>query len=259
MAGSRWPYGCPTARPGWGRAGQAEFTPERPIEDDTVFSIASVTKTFIAALILQLVDEGRLDLDEPFGATSGCAASKDSATIRQLLSHTSGIYNYFENPRYQRISPGLAAPGLRPACSRVSTAGRTTRSWRSSRPGYCKPGECYHYSNTNYVILGKSRRGRRRCPAARAAARALLRAAGHGGHRLPACRAAHRRTRRTVTGTRRPATSDHTRDARVVPFMAAASVADAAGAIASTAHDLTIWARCALRWRVALAEPRSRR
>jgi len=41
-----------------GTAGQAEFLPDRPITEDTQFSIASVTKTFVAALILQLVDEG---------------------------------------------------------------------------------------------------------------------------------------------------------------------------------------------------------
>ena len=137
-----------------GVAGHAEFSPSRTIKPDTVFSIASVSKTFVAALILQLADEGKLSLDDPFGDYAPAIPGGKSVTIRQLLSHTSGIYDYFENPRYLRISGAWF--------DQPDSTGLASRDHRWTfdeimmlvRSPYCRPGRCYHYSNTNYVILG---------------------------------------------------------------------------------------------------------
>ena len=161
-----------------GVAGHAEFSPSRTIKPDTVFSIASVSKTFVAALILQLADEGKLSLDDSFGDYAPEVPGGKGVTIRQLLSHTSGIYDYFENPRYLRISgawfdqpdaTGLASRDHRWTFDEIM---------RLVRSPYCRPGRCYHYSNTNYVILGArgERRWRRAPPGA--PARSLLRPAG---------------------------------------------------------------------------------
>ena len=224
-----------------GSAGKAEFEPERAIEDDTVFAIASITKTFIAALILRLAEEGKLDLDEPFGRYFRDAPRKDSTTIRQLLSHTSGIYDYFGNPRYLRTSRAWLRP--------VSAPGLLSREHRWTyeeimdlvKAGYCKPGECYRYANTNYVILGRVAETVGGAPLHEQLRDRFFEPLGlkdtvYQPAEQPPADAAHGHW---DYGT---GYSDHTRDARVVPFMAAVSVADAAGAIASTARDLSVWA-----------------
>ena len=224
-----------------GSAGEAEFAPPRPIGDDTVFSVASVTKTFIAALILTLAEEGRLDLDLPFGTYWPDAPRKDSVTVRQLLSHTSGIYNYFEHPRYLAISRAWLrtdpAPGL------LSRDHRWTYEDIMSlvKTGYCPAGACYHYSNTNYVILGRIAEVVGGAPVHEQLRERFFEPLGmrdtvYQPAETPPPDAAHGHWDYGV------GYSDHTRDARLRPFMAAVTAADAAGAIASTARDLSVWA-----------------
>ena len=65
--GSRRRYACPPARPGWARRARPSSAPIAHRGRHGQFAIASVTKTFVAALILQLAEEGKVDLDEPFG------------------------------------------------------------------------------------------------------------------------------------------------------------------------------------------------
>ena len=109
------------------------------------------------------------------------------------------------------------------------------------KPGYCKPGECYRYSNTNYVILGKVAEAVGGAPIHEQLRERFFGPLGMGDTvyqpaERPGADAAHGHW--IGSG----GYNDHTRGARVVPFMAAVSVADAAGAIASTAGDLTRWA-----------------
>src|ERR1700759_1323225 len=82
-------------------------------DGDTQYRIGSLTKTFIAVLVMRLRDEGRLDLADPVGtyldaAPSGPAAS---ATIAQLLSHTAGLPSETPGPWWER-SPGDLRPAL---------------------------------------------------------------------------------------------------------------------------------------------------
>jgi D-alanyl-D-alanine carboxypeptidase len=241
VAGMQVAVRLPDGQTWLGTSGQAEFLPHRPVEDDTVFAIASITKTFIATLILQLAEEGKLDLDEPFGRYEPAAPRQDSVTIRQLLSHTSGIYNYFENPRYARISRAwlraTSAPGL------LSREHRWTYEEIMDlvKTGYCKAGECYHYSNTNYVILGRVAEVVGGAPLHEQLRSRFFEPLGmtdtvYQPAELPPLDAAHGHW---DYGS---GYSDHTRDARLLPFEAALTVAHAAGAIASTARDLSIWA-----------------
>lgn len=225
-----------------GVAGHAEFTPDRKIEPDTVFSIASVTKTFVAALILRLAEEGKLSLGEPFGRYAPGAPRGKTVTIRQLLSHTSGIYDYFENPRYLRIS-GVWA-GRAPSTGLESRGHRWTyrEIMNLVESGYCSPGSCYHYSNTNYVILGRVAVAAGGAPLHQLLRERFFDPLGmkdtvYQPAELPPNDAAHGHWPRPGGGH-----IDHTRSARVIPFMAAVSAADAAGAIASTASDLVTWA-----------------
>jgi D-alanyl-D-alanine carboxypeptidase len=226
-----------------GHAGQAEFEPiRRPIEDDTVFAIASVSKTFIAALILQLAEEGKLELDVPFGRYFRDAPRKDSATIRQLLSHTSGIYDYFANPRYLfRYSRAWLRTAPQPGLLAREHAWTYDEIMGLVKNAYCRPGTCYHYSNTNYIILGRIAEAVGGAPLDRQLRQRFFRPLGlddtyYQPADVPPADAAHGHW---------PAGNgyvDHTRDDPLRPFTAAVTAAGAAGAIASTARDLSVWA-----------------
>jgi D-alanyl-D-alanine carboxypeptidase len=240
VAGIQAAVRLPSGQTWLGTAGKAEFLPDRAMEDDTSMAIASVTKTFIAALVLQLAEEGAIDLDVPFGTYFADAPKSKTATTRQLLSHTSGIYNYFENPRY-----GKAAD----AWLQSAPSGLNSREHRWTyddimdlvKPGYCKPGKCYHYSNTNFVILGQIAEAVGGGPLHKQLRQRFFEPLGMQDtvfqpEERPPADAAHGHW---FLGA---GYIDHTRGSRYVPFMAAVSVADAAGAIASTAADLSIWA-----------------
>src|SRR5438093_13297635 len=71
-------------------AGIADLSTGAAMKAEHRFRIASVTKLFVAAVVLQLVDEGALALDDEVGLIAG------GVTVRQLLNHTSGLPNYAE-------------------------------------------------------------------------------------------------------------------------------------------------------------------
>ena len=72
--------------------GLADVEARRPITPDSVFRLGSITKQFTAAVILQLVQEGRISLDDPVSRfLPDYPGPGASATVRQLLNHTSGI------------------------------------------------------------------------------------------------------------------------------------------------------------------------
>jgi D-alanyl-D-alanine carboxypeptidase len=116
----------------------------RDVEIYTPFAVASLTKTFMAALVLQLRDEGKLWLGTPISRWLPSWPKANKITVKMLLNHRSGIRDYFAHPRYERKVFG------RPK-HRWTT--REILSLVGSR--VCAPGKCYHYSNTNYVLLNK--------------------------------------------------------------------------------------------------------
>jgi D-alanyl-D-alanine carboxypeptidase len=70
---------------------------------DDRFRVGSVTKTFTATLVLQLVAEGELRLDDTVERwLPGLLPDGDRITIRQLLNHTSGLFNYTDSPSFGR-------------------------------------------------------------------------------------------------------------------------------------------------------------
>ena len=99
------------------------------------FRVGSVTKTFVANVTLQLVAEGRLKLDQPVPEAGG-------APLRTLLNHTSGVFNHTEDP--QVFEQGFLKQWQPRELIAISRA----------HPPYFAPGAGFHYSNTNYVILG---------------------------------------------------------------------------------------------------------
>ena len=240
IAGLQVAVRTPDGRTWASAAGVAEYGPDRPLREHTQMAIASVTKTFVAALILQLAEEGKIDLDATFGSYFRDAPRKDTVTIRQLLSHRSGIYNIWANPRYGQITEAW--------WKRPNASGLRSRSHRWTyeemmdlvKSGLFKPGEDYSYSNTNYVILGKVAEAVEGKPLAAQLRRRFFEPLGlddtiYQPAQRPRADAAHGHW---AWGSGH---LDHTRDADYIPFLAAVTVADAAGAMASTASDLARW------------------
>jgi D-alanyl-D-alanine carboxypeptidase len=81
------------------RAGTAQMRSGRPVPGNSYIRIGSNTKTFVAAVLLQLVAEGRVSLDDMVakwlpGVVSGNGNDGAAITIRELLQHTSGLYDF---------------------------------------------------------------------------------------------------------------------------------------------------------------------
>ena len=118
----------------------------RPVNVDSSFRIASISKVVTAETVLELVDQGLLQLDEPIvgrvADNIGLILADDRArniTIRQLLSHTSGISNFlqifFEAGSYDQM-------GMMKEALSVQLAS--------------EPGSTFKYGNVSYVLLGKA-------------------------------------------------------------------------------------------------------
>lgn len=119
-----------------GAAGTVDGRSDGPrVTTDTQYRIGSITKTFVAVLVMQLRDEGRLDLSEPFGRHVP-GTGIDTVTIAQLLSHTAGLAAETDGLWWER------------------TPGRTWDELLGSLVLRHRPGVRFHYSNTGYAALG---------------------------------------------------------------------------------------------------------
>ena len=135
-----WPDGTTWT----GVSGLANLATKAPVVPGTAFSIGSITKTFMAALILQLQQEQRLSLNDRVLKWLPHAKVLKGDTIHELLDQTSGLYDFFANPR---IDTAILA--------NKKAHWTAARALRYVRGPYCNPGKCWHYSNSNYVILGQ--------------------------------------------------------------------------------------------------------
>jgi len=127
-------------------SGVREVATGKPIRTNDRFRIGSITKSFVSTVVLQLAGEHRLRLSDtverwlPKAVPSG-----SSITVRQLLNHTSGLYDYTEDPRL--LEPYADEAGY-------FWAPRDLLALANSHPPLFKPGSNWSYSNTNYVLLG---------------------------------------------------------------------------------------------------------
>jgi CubicO group peptidase (beta-lactamase class C family) len=121
--------------------GVGDITARTPATTETRFRIASVTKMFTAVAVMQLVEAGRVRLDEPLATYLPDAPHAAEVTIRQLLTHTSGLWNYGDDA----FATGRVATPTTPRAIIASLA---------QRPLDHKPGAAFSYSNTGYVLLG---------------------------------------------------------------------------------------------------------
>ncbi|MFJ2740840.1 serine hydrolase domain-containing protein [Streptomyces sp. NPDC087440] len=111
------------------------------------FRIGSVSKTFSSVVLLQLVDEGRLELDAPVNRYLPGLLPDDRITVRHLLTHRSGLADYTDD-MFARTVPGFEA-----VRNRVFTQ-RELVGLSLALPRTTEPGAAYRYSNTNFVVVG---------------------------------------------------------------------------------------------------------
>ncbi|KIA72474.1 D-alanyl-D-alanine carboxypeptidase [Arthrobacter sp. MWB30] len=134
------PEGTLTASYGTGTRGA-----ERPVSMEDHIRVGSVTKTWTTTVVLQLVQEGKLALGDPVSKYRPDVPNGDGITLEQLLTMRSGLFNYTETlelnsamdkePRREWKPEELLALGF-------------------AHPPYFAPGQGFHYSNTNTVLLG---------------------------------------------------------------------------------------------------------
>jgi D-alanyl-D-alanine carboxypeptidase len=164
--------------------------PKRAMADDMAFRIASITKMFIAQVIVMLEEEGKLSASDtvekwlPGALTGRNAANADKITIGMLLSHTSGLYSYVTTdagllygngadlglPMNRFVMDMGRTPWIRSADPQVDEVLRFVNDFEppvtlttpsgtvignpyGTNP-YFAPGAGFHYSNTNYYLLG---------------------------------------------------------------------------------------------------------
>jgi D-alanyl-D-alanine carboxypeptidase len=118
--------------------------PPRPVQ---AFRVASQTKVFVSTIVLQLVAKGRVGLDTPVGRyLPGLLPDGDRITVRQLLNHTSGLYD----PQVEVYQTLQDIYDLRLA----HWTPRQVVALAVAHDLLFPPGTAFSYSNTNYVVAG---------------------------------------------------------------------------------------------------------
>ncbi|CAM5246508.1 serine hydrolase domain-containing protein [Streptomyces narbonensis] len=122
---------------------------------DDRYRVGSITKTFVATVLLQLQAEGRIDLNDPVekwlpGVVQGNGHDGRKITVRQLLNHTSGVYSVTSDPGFQEKVFG---PGFLEHRYDRWTPRQLVDIAMTHEPDFT-PGTAWNYSNTNYVLAG---------------------------------------------------------------------------------------------------------
>lgn len=133
-----------------GSSGVAELGTERAVPARGQFRVGSVTKTFVATVVLQLAGEGRLRLDDTVDSwLPGAVPDGDRITLRHLLNHTSGLYDF------KKTLPMPPNPEFLDDRWRTWTATEQVERAVANPPTFEPPGSAYAYSNTGYLLLGQ--------------------------------------------------------------------------------------------------------
>jgi len=133
-----------------GSSGKADLHNNIDLQNCNITRVGSTVKMFTATTILLLQEEGKINLNDKIanhlsGDNIDKIENAEKATIRQLLQHSSGIYNYIQNLQFQTAS-----------------LNNLVKEWQADdllkyaykKSAYCKPDEDVIYSNTNYILLG---------------------------------------------------------------------------------------------------------
>ena len=122
--------------------GKARLEPPMPATTEMQYSIGSVSKQFTAALILMLVEDGKMTLDDPVGKYLPQLTRANEVTVREVLSMTAGYQDFWPE---DYVMTTMMAP---------TTAQHILDVW-GGKPLDFDPGTQWQYSNTNYVIAGR--------------------------------------------------------------------------------------------------------
>lgn len=126
--------------------GDADLATRRALTADDHFRVGSNTKTFVISVLLQLVDEGKLGLDDPLskfplGVT---VPNAENITVRQMCQMRSGLFEAYDTPEINDMD-------IKPD---TKFDPRTVIGWAVKQKPYFAPDAGYQYSNTNYLLLG---------------------------------------------------------------------------------------------------------
>ena len=115
-----------------------------PLLPETPMRVGSISKPFIATMVLQLMDEGRVDLDVALSTYVPGTTVGGDVTVRALLGHRSGIFNYTDVPSFFADVLADRTQRFEPATVLEYVAERSVNT-----------GGQFAYSNTNYILLGQ--------------------------------------------------------------------------------------------------------
>jgi D-alanyl-D-alanine carboxypeptidase len=211
-----------------GQSGSAILSPQAPVTPDTLFSIGSISKTFIAALAGRLAARGTISLDDPLAKYVPDFYDAANITLRQLLNHTSGVRDLFD----------VMAPAILADRTRAWTTDEVLAKVGKSRYAFA-PGHGYWYSNTDYVLLGAVIEKATGQPIAALVRSEFLEPLGLTHTFL--------QTEEDAPGAKahgyfKPTSAPVDQSAgTMLPFTAEATVVGPAGAYVSTASDLARW------------------
>ena len=219
-----------------GVAGDAVAATHAKVTPETPFAIASVTKTFTAALILRLAEQGRLTIDDRLARWLPNYPNAARITLRMLLQHTSGLADFFQNPKFDAA--------LNRAKGRAWTPDEVLPF--VAKPAFA-PGKGWGYSNTNYVLLGLVAERAGGAPWADQVrddffvplGLASTYVQGVGTPNVPPAHA----NQMFIGYGGKILPRDLSDGSTIAPFTAVATAAYSAGSIASTTKDLARWAR----------------
>ena len=218
-----------------GSSGLAVVASHRPVTVETAFAAGSISKTFTGALVMAMVEDGRLALDSPVKTYLPKLVINPAITVRELLDHTSGLDDFFSHPA---IDKALLAHR-----ARVWSA---ADSLRYVGKAYFKPGTGWRYSNTNYLVLGMLAEAVGRAPLADQLRERFFDPLGLD-HTI--YQAAQRPRGPLAHGYRFSGPDpklkgiDVSDGTAIIPFTSVVTAAGGAGSIATTAGDLATWAR----------------
>ncbi|MBZ9638659.1 beta-lactamase family protein [Streptomyces sp. PSKA30] len=143
-------------RGGWkSTSGVADLSTQQPRGNGDRFRAGSVTKTLVATVLLQLQAEGKADLDATVdhylpGLVRGNGHDGTKITVRQLMNHTSGIFNFTEDAAFSKKVLGIEFLESR----YDDWTPQQVIALALQNPPQFEPGTSWKYSNTNYLLLG---------------------------------------------------------------------------------------------------------
>jgi len=121
---------------------------------DDVSYAASITKTFVSVMVLQLMEEGKIELDVVVSEYLEGVPYGDQITVRQLLQHTSGLVDYAEASLFSTPTFSLTPLYLAYLFPEMAGDPADVLEIAARSPLLFPPGSGWSYSNTNYVVLG---------------------------------------------------------------------------------------------------------